>query len=152
MRTREKHRKTGLEIEEGVGHPTKRFLQMDRFVKLPGKEEKDSDEDHSCHVPVKSSWMERVDECESSDRMKVDYHSPSGVLLTAYQTIRGFMTEWYLRAGVVRMKKMIVTVIEAWVAWVGCLALMVESNEMQWTSNEEWNQRKIHCRKLLHVS
>lgn len=27
-------RKTGLEIEEGVGHPTKRFLQMDRFVKL----------------------------------------------------------------------------------------------------------------------
>jgi len=29
------------------------------------------------------------------------------------------------------MKKMIVTVIEAWVAWVGCLALMVESNEMQ---------------------
>lgn len=48
-------RKTGLEIEEGVGHPTKRFLQMDRFVKFPGKEEKDSDEDHSCHVPVESS-------------------------------------------------------------------------------------------------
>ena len=45
--------KTGLEIE-GVGHPTKRFLQMDRFVKLPGKEEKDSDEDGT--IVAMSQW------------------------------------------------------------------------------------------------